>query len=120
MGPRSSSARTPMKPREHIVARPLDRVAVYGKEMGLEMYELLAMRDAADADAMMAWIAVYEEARTALRTRGWDNAIRLFERVIAMRGGRDSVSSVQIARARAYMASPPPDDWDGLVIMEAK
>jgi adenylate cyclase len=106
--------------REHIVARPLDRVAVYGKEMGLEMYELLAMRDAADVDAMMAWIAVYEEARTALRTRAWDDAIRLFERVIAMRGGRDGVSSVQIARARAYMASPPPDDWDGLVIMEAK
>ena len=106
--------------RELIVARPLDRVAVYGKELGLEMYELLALSDDAEANTMMAWIAVYEEARAALRRRAWNDAIRLFERVIALRGGHDGVSTVQIARARAYMASPPPEDWDGLVIMETK
>jgi len=105
--------------REHILVRPLDRVAVYGREMGLEMYELLAMKGDAAA-AMTGWIAVYEEGRTALRARDWDRAIALFRRVIALRGGCDSVSALQIARAQAFKTSPPPADWDGLVVMESK
>ena len=105
--------------REHIVVRRLDRVAVYGKEMGLEMFELLAMKSDTKAD-MMAWIAVYEQGHAALRARDWDGAIELFGRVIALRGGHDSVSSVQIARAQEFKTAPPPPTWDGLVVMETK
>jgi adenylate cyclase len=105
--------------REHIVARRLDRVAVYGKEMGLDMFELLAMQDDAPA-AMMTWMAVYEQGLTALRARDWDGAMALFDQVIALRGGHDSVSSVQIARAREFKRVPPPPTWDGLVVMETK
>jgi adenylate cyclase len=105
--------------RELVVVRPLDRVAVYGKEKGLEMYELLALKDGR-TDDMMAWISVYEEGRAALRARDWDSAVTLFRKVIDLRGGRDSVSSLQIARAEAFKTSPPPADWDGLIVMEAK
>ena len=105
--------------RDHIVVRPLDRVAVYGKEMGLEMYELLAMKSDVGAD-MMAWVEVYEQGRSALRGREWGRAIDLFNEVIALRGGCDEVSSVQITRARAFRTTPPPADWDGLVVMESK
>jgi len=39
---------------------------------------------------------------------------------IAMRGRPDPVSALQIARAQAFKADPPPADWDGLVVMETK
>ncbi|MGE3537231.1 MAG: adenylate/guanylate cyclase domain-containing protein [Candidatus Tectimicrobiota bacterium] len=104
---------------DHILVRRLDRVAVYGKEMGLDMFELLGMRDEVQS-TMLEWIAVYEQGCTALRVRDWDGAMTLFRQVIAMRGGHDSVSSVQIARAQAFKSNPPPPTWDGLVVMEYK
>ena len=105
--------------RESVVVRALNRVAVYGKAQGLEMFELLAMRENVEA-AMLDWLAVYQQARAAFRERRWDESIAAFERVIAMRGGVDQVSAAQIARARQFKAAPPPVDWDGLVVMESK
>jgi adenylate cyclase len=102
-----------------VVARLLDRVAVYGKESGIEMYELLSMRDGADRQ-LMNWIARYEQARAAMRARNWAQAIALLEEVIVQRGGYDRVASLQIARARQFASAPPPADWDGLVVMETK
>lgn len=110
--------RTYEEARDHILVRALDRVAVYGRESGLQTYELLAMK--ADCDpAAFGWIAVYDAACTALRGRRWDEAIAGFERVIALRG-TDSVSQVQIKRALQFRANPPAATWDGSVMMESK
>ncbi len=111
--------RTREEAGEEIVVRPLDRVAVYGKEMGLEMYELVSLASDATVE-MKEWIALYEEGRAALIARDWDRAIALFRQVIARRGGHDSVSELQIARADGFKTAPPPPDWDGLVVMESK
>jgi adenylate cyclase len=105
--------------RDHVIARPLDRVAVYGREGGLEMYELLCLREAA-SPALLAWLARYQEARALLQARRWDAAIEGFAAAIAMRGSPDPVSALQITRAQAFKADPPPADWDGLVVMETK
>ena len=105
--------------QDRVVVRLLDRVAVYGKETGIAMYELLSMRDGAGPD-LADWIAVYERARAAMRLRNWDEAITLFKEVIRMRGGHDPVSSLQIDRARKLKGAPPPADWDGLVVMQSK
>jgi adenylate cyclase len=103
---------------EHIVVRPLDRVAVYGRQSGLATYELLAMKAECDP-AAFGWISAYEAASAALRARRWDDAISGFEHVIALRGV-DSVSQLQIKRALQFKVSPPPSDWDGLIMMDSK
>ncbi len=105
--------------KERIVARLLDRVAVYGKERGLAVYELRAMRDEPGA-ADEPWIGIYERGLGLLLARDWDGAIACMERVIAGRGGRDEAASLQISRARAYKMMPPPPGWDGVVVMENK
>jgi adenylate cyclase len=104
--------------RAHIVARPLDRVAVYGKETGIETYELLGIRSAADAE-LMASLTLYERGHTALRSRNWSEAIALFDAVIARRG-KDRVAQIMKARAEAFKSAPPPAEWDGLLVMESK
>jgi adenylate cyclase len=99
-----------------IVVRALDRVAVYGREAGLEIYELLGM---AEDGTTPAWVNEYEKGRAALLKRDWNGAIAAFERCRDLRQG-DTPSDVQIARARVYSANPPPFDWDGVTVMEVK
>lgn len=104
--------------RSSVLVRRLDRVAVYGKEMGLDIFELLALQSPTAA-AKPPWLRLYEQGYDALHARQWDAAIDLFQQVIALRGN-DSVSRRQIAQAEAYKAMPPPPTWDGLVVMESK
>ena len=101
-----------------IVVRGLDRVTVYGRDNGIETFELIGLRGVTTAETL-AWIRVYDEGRAALRARQWQRAIDCFTRVIALRG-KDRVAEIQIARACEYLRSPPPADWDGLVVMETK
>jgi adenylate cyclase len=103
----------------HVLARAIDRVAVYGREQGIEVFELITMRDLADA-ATLEWVLAYERAASAFRIRDWDRAIEMFERVIELRGGKDQVSAIQIERARTFKSVPPPADWNGLVTQVMK
>jgi adenylate cyclase len=103
--------------KDRVMVRRLDTVAVYGRMGGLAVYELLGLRE--EDTTTPAWIAQYEDGLTALRRRDWDGAITLFETVIATRGD-DPPSALQIGRAGAYKAAPPPTDWDGLVVMDSK
>lgn len=103
----------------HLIVRRLDRVAVYGREGGLAVYELLGLCASPDAP-LPAWIEAYEQGLDLLHRRAWDGAIAAFERCIAMRGEPDAPSVLQIERATAYREMPPPADWDGLVVMDSK
>ena len=58
-----------------VVARPLDRVAVYGREKGVETYELLGPDETGDG----AWLSFYERGRDALEQRDGAVAERLGE-----------------------------------------
>lgn len=104
--------------KDHIVARRLDRVAVYGKEQGIEIYELLAMQDQASND-MQGWIALFEKGIEAYRQRDWEKAIDYFTQVIQKRG-QDQPSQVMIGRARNFKTNPPPLDWKGLLMVMEK
>ncbi|HEX2582213.1 MAG TPA: adenylate/guanylate cyclase domain-containing protein [Dongiaceae bacterium] len=102
----------------HIIARPLDRVAVYGKELGIEVYELLALKSEAAA-GQYDWVDRFVEGIAAYRARRWDEAIAHFTQVILERG-MDKPSSVMIERAQAFKKSPPPPAWSGLLMVAEK
>ena len=102
-----------------IVARRLDRVAVYGKNRGVAIYELVAMADAAGS-AAPAWIGAYEAGLDAYGQRRWEDAIRHCEAAIAFRGQADRASLDLIERCRRCLAVPPPPDWTGMLTLESK
>jgi len=104
--------------KDVVVARRLDRVAVYGKVQGIGVYELVGLAGEVDA-ATLAWVGAYEEGLAAFRRRLWDEAIALFERAVALRGD-DRPSRALIERARAFKAEPPPADWDGIAVLTRK
>ena len=103
-----------------IVARPLDVVAVKGKQRGVRVYELLAL--ASDGDAAAEAIAIAEastEALDAYLARDFVGAAAAWERVLARRPG-DVAAMLMRDRARGYAENPPPEEWTGVKVATAK
>ncbi len=102
--------------KQHIVARQIDRVAVKGRSRGTRVYELIGMRGQV-TDAIRDRIERYEAALELYFSRRFEVAAAAFEALAAL---GDVPARVLAARSRAYIQNPPPDDWDGVYLMESK
>jgi adenylate cyclase len=102
---------------DRIVVRELDRLAVYGRAGGLQIYELLGI--AGEFTAAMDWAKSYEAGLTAWRARDFAAAIGAFEKVLEIRKD-DAAAMVMIERCRQQLANPSSDDWDGTTIARSK
>ncbi|HVM77985.1 MAG TPA: adenylate/guanylate cyclase domain-containing protein [Stellaceae bacterium] len=100
-----------------ILVRRVDWVAVYGRMQGLAVYELLGLAGTRAVPA--AWVVTYEAGLDAYAARHWEKAAQLFQTAIRMRG-HDRPSEIFIERCRRYLASPPPESWTPVAILEAK
>jgi adenylate cyclase len=98
---------------QSIVVRELDRLAVYGRAGGLQIYELLGMTGAFD------WVASYEAGLAAWRAGDFTAAIASFEKVLELRHD-DAASVLMIERCRHQIENPSADDWDGTSIARTK
>lgn len=102
---------------ETIVCRELDLVRVKGKGDVSRIYEVLG-----GADSAAVWeplLADFRAGLAAYRAREFAAAIAAFERVLDVRAN-DHPSALYIRRARAWLATPPPADWDAVVTLEEK
>jgi adenylate cyclase len=100
-----------------IVVRELDRLAVYGRAGGLQIYELLAMAD--EAGAAPEWAKAYESGLASWRARDFTAAIASFEQARQIRND-DAASSVMIARCKEQLENPSGEDWDGTTVAKSK
>lgn len=100
-----------------VVCRELDRVRVKGKDEAARIYEILGPPTSAEDWAPL--LADFRAGLAAYRARDFAAAIAAFERVLDTRPN-DHPSALYIRRARAYLASPPPADWDAVVTLEEK
>ena len=99
-----------------IVVRELDRLAVYGRAGGLQIYELLGM--AGSSDARPGWVDSYEAGLAAFRARDFTAAIAAFESVLEIRD--DAASSTMLERCRQQLDNPAGEEWDGTTIARTK
>jgi adenylate cyclase len=100
-----------------IFVRELDRLAVYGRSGGLQIYELLGMADeSADSSG---WVGHYESGLASYRARDFAAAILDFEKVVNLRN-QDQASSVMIERCKKQLETPTGDDWDDTSIAQRK
>ncbi len=61
----------------------------------------------------------YNLGLEAYKERKWDDAIRAFDRALAV-DPEDGPSELYRERALTFKSSPPPDDWDGVFVMTTK
>ena len=100
---------------EDLQFREIDTVQVKGKEHGEHVFELLGTTSEPDlsTDACQA----YAEALKLFRKREWQKAKAAFEDLAAT---GDAPSKVFAVRCEHYAANPPPDDWNGIYVMQTK
>jgi adenylate cyclase len=101
-----------------MVARPLDKVSVKGKEASVVIYELIGRRR--DVSAVRREVAErHARAFTLYLERKWSEAISLLRARLAEHPG-DEPSKLLLERCKRWAATPPPSDWDGTERMTTK
>ena len=107
---------------DRIVVRELDRLAVYGRAGGLQIYELLAMTGelASELAVPLRWVSLYEAGLASYRARDFAVAMQHFENAIADRS-QDQPSTIMIERCKQQLEERPTDDgWDDTMIAQTK
>lgn len=99
----------------NIIVRELDRIAVYGREGGIAIFELIGL----SGEKRPSWIGPYEAGLELYRARKWCDAESKFQETLAARGD-DPPSRRMIARCRALHELPPDETWQPVTVMESK
>jgi adenylate cyclase len=102
---------------DRILVRELDRLAVYGRAGGLQIYELLGM--ASEDTEESGWIDRYESGLAAYRAQDFAGAIGHFQRAIDLRG-QDTASSAMIERCKQLLSAPADDSWSDTTVARIK
>lgn len=92
------------------LVREVDSVRVKGKQKAVRVFELVDIQDAPIEKP--EWIQVYEQGLSAFRQRDFEKAKEHFQKMRRLRP-EDGPSQVLLERCEDYLASPPPEDWDG-------
>ncbi len=112
------AAATYERARGTVLGRAIDVVAVKGKTTGVRVYEIVGLLDDAD-DSTRRLCALSESALDAYLARDFVRAIAEYGEILESRS-HDVAARTMLARARAFLAAPPPADWTGVHTSEAK
>ncbi len=103
--------------KNRIATRELDVIRVKGKANPTRIFEGLGFHPLPPEQE--ARVKLFEEGRHAYRAQQWQDALRLFQQV-RKKAPADFPSQLYIRRCEAFMAAPPPADWDGVYMMQTK
>ena len=101
------------------VLRRLDLIQVKGKSQPTLAYESLDHYEADRFPRLAALIASYEAGLDRYQHRDWAGAIRHFADALEI-APSDQPSRIFIDRCSYYTDNPPPQNWNGVWIMEDK
>ena len=62
---------------------------------------------------------LFTKGRTAYKLMNFEEALKCFEEALVVLPS-DGPSRVYLDRCKHYIQNPPPEDWDGVFIMETK
>ncbi len=109
--------------RDHAIVRPLDLVAVKGKNLAIKIYELVALQGAdpllVPTQEQLEFCRLFDRAFTHYQEQRWDEAIETFEKILHT-FGKDYTTEMYIERCQYYKQNPPSIDWDGVHHLETK
>ncbi|XUM23468.1 adenylate/guanylate cyclase domain-containing protein [Bradyrhizobium oligotrophicum S58] len=101
-----------------LLTREIDRIAVYGREEGLRVHELVGLAEN-DPAQELRWIAHYARGLRNYRAQDFEAAIAAFEAVLALKPG-DRAAEVMIARCRPLAGTWPDHHWHPVTTLTTK
>jgi adenylate cyclase len=105
--------------------RPIDVVAVKGKDKGIRIYELMGLDNDAYVTALPPKVKIFAEAFSEAfelyMNKQWQEALDAF---VMLKNENlyesDIVTAMYIERCKNFIISPPSADWDGVVHLKEK
>lgn len=104
---------------EHFWLRPLDIVAVKGKNEGTTIYELMGRKTAGEGGDLPKLCAAFTRGFEAYLSRDWDGACEIFAG-LARLSPDDAPTALYLSRCRHYRDHPPGQEWQGIEYLEVK
>lgn len=106
-----------------IPCRKLDLVAVKGKTKPIMIFEPLHPATPPRIKGMShtQYVAANDGAFDAYLQRDWKRAIDGYRSILSFADGKqDTAAGNMIARCEDFQRNPPPDGWDGTLVMKTK
>jgi len=107
------------KLKEPFKLRELDLIRVKGKNRPVSVYDALDFHTPESFPDMDQAVRIFADALADFRARNWDSAADGFASVLAL-NPQDRPSQLYGDRCRYYKQTPPPEDWDGVWVLESK
>ncbi|MDY6935581.1 MAG: CHASE2 domain-containing protein [Spirochaetota bacterium] len=104
--------------KDHIVARQLDVIQVVGKDVPIQVYELIG-KEGELSDQTMDILNMYNNAVEHFRNRDWKKARSLFRSILKI-SKDDGPSKTYYERCYEFSIKPPPKNWDGVYKLKSK
>jgi adenylate cyclase len=98
--------------------RPLTRLRVKGKQEAVEVYELVGTTESLDS-AQQDFLAAYLPAYAHYSARRFAEAAGDFGRALAARPD-DAVTRELLQQCTTYAHTPPPGEWEPILILKSK
>jgi len=98
--------------------RHLDRVAVFGRQGGMDIYELMGLKDGVDEDRLYRRKR-YEEALDLYLNRSFWDARSLFAQIVE-KCPSDKAAVLMMTRCDHMVAHEPAPDWNGVFVYTVK
>ena len=99
--------------------REIDRLRVQGKHEPVAIYESMDYLTEETFPNLAPAVERYAEGIRHYRAREFKDALQCFKETLVLNPG-DKPSRLYVQRAEHFIASPPPDDWDGVWTMTSK
>lgn len=99
--------------------RELDIVVVQGKTKPVSIYEVMDFHTDETYPHLIDAMGLFRHGVINYRKQKWAAARQSFQEVLALHPG-DKAAAMYIERCDRLEAEPPPEDWDGVYIMQSK
>ena len=102
-----------------MICRELDLIKVKGKQKPVRVFEVLETADMGIPAGRASLLERYEFALQLFREQQFGDALDLFHDILGL-DPDDGPSIVYQERCYEYLKNPPPEDWDGVFVMQTK
>ncbi len=99
--------------------REVDVVVVKGKSQPVAVYEVMDYHTDQTYPGLIDALQRFREGLALYRKRRFADAQGAFRAVLAINPA-DKAAALYVGRCDYFLATPPPDDWNGAWVMEAK
>ena len=99
--------------------REIDLMQVKGKTEPVSLFEVLDHHTHQSFPNLSDVLDAYSGGLTAYRQREWQTALGGFDAALAAHPN-DKPSQIYAERCRRFLTTPPPQDWNGVYIMNDK